>query len=77
VRPNADTLYSLLWFDVSKEPLLISVPDSGVHRTCPLSGVKRTSRLATLMSAFDPEADIPITSTQDQLSEIQLLRNTL
>jgi hypothetical protein len=29
VRPNADTLYSLLWFDVSKEPLLISVPDSG------------------------------------------------
>jgi hypothetical protein len=29
VRPNNDTLYSLLWFDVSKEPLLISVPDSG------------------------------------------------
>ena len=29
VRPNADTLYSLLWFDVSQEPLLISVPDSG------------------------------------------------
>lgn len=29
VRPNADTLYSLLWFDVSKEPLLIKVPDSG------------------------------------------------
>lgn len=29
VRPNADTLYSLLWFDVSKEPLLISVPDLG------------------------------------------------
>ena len=28
VRPNADTLYSLMWFDVSKEPLLISVPDS-------------------------------------------------
>lgn len=28
VRPNADTLYSILWFDVSKEPLLISVPDS-------------------------------------------------
>jgi hypothetical protein len=28
-RPNADTLYSLMWFDVSKEPLLISVPDSG------------------------------------------------
>jgi hypothetical protein len=29
VRPNADTLYSLLFFDVSKEPLLIDVPDSG------------------------------------------------
>ena len=28
-RPNADTLYSLMWFDVSKEPLLISVPNSG------------------------------------------------
>jgi hypothetical protein len=28
-RPNADTLYSLLWFDVSNEPLLITVPDSG------------------------------------------------
>ena len=28
VRPNADTLYSSLWFDVSKEPLLVSVPDS-------------------------------------------------
>jgi hypothetical protein len=29
VRPNADTLYSILWFDVSKEPLLITAPDSG------------------------------------------------
>jgi hypothetical protein len=29
VRPNADTLYSKLWFDVSKEPVAISVPDSG------------------------------------------------
>jgi hypothetical protein len=29
IRPNQDTLYSLMWFDVSKEPLLISVPDSG------------------------------------------------
>ncbi|MGB9319341.1 MAG: DUF1254 domain-containing protein, partial [Pseudolabrys sp.] len=27
-RPNADTLYSLMWFDVSKEPLLINVSDS-------------------------------------------------
>ncbi len=29
VRPNADTLYSILWWDVSKEPLAINVPDSG------------------------------------------------
>jgi hypothetical protein len=28
VRPNADTLYSQLWFDVSREPLAITVPDS-------------------------------------------------
>tara|TARA_R110000868_G_scaffold56546_3_gene174956 strand:- start:25269 stop:26651 length:1383 start_codon:yes stop_codon:yes gene_type:complete len=29
VRPNADTLYSALWYDVSEEPLIITVPDSG------------------------------------------------
>jgi hypothetical protein len=29
VRPNADTLYSSLWYDVSSEPLVINVPDSG------------------------------------------------
>jgi hypothetical protein len=29
VRPNADTLYSTAWLDVSKEPLLLHVPDSG------------------------------------------------
>ena len=29
VRPNADTLYSFIWFDVSKEPLVFDVPDSG------------------------------------------------
>lgn len=29
VRPNADTLYSSLGYDVSKEPLIISVPTSG------------------------------------------------
>jgi hypothetical protein len=29
VRPNADTLYSAMYFDVSKEPMIFSVPDSG------------------------------------------------
>lgn len=29
VRANADTLYSSLWYDVSKEPLIVSVVDSG------------------------------------------------
>jgi hypothetical protein len=29
VRPNADTLYSILWFDVSKEPQILSIADTG------------------------------------------------
>jgi hypothetical protein len=29
VKPNADTLYSSLWFDVSSEPLVIAIPDAG------------------------------------------------
>jgi len=29
VRPNADTLYSILWFDVAKEPQVLSVSDTG------------------------------------------------
>lgn len=29
IRPNADTLYSTAWIDVSPEPILIHVPDSG------------------------------------------------
>jgi hypothetical protein len=29
IRPNADTLYSIAWIDLSKEPVLIYVPDSG------------------------------------------------
>jgi hypothetical protein len=27
--PNADTLYTMAWFDLSKEPWLVSVPDMG------------------------------------------------
>src|SRR5215813_7630592 len=29
VRPNADTLYSIAWLDLSKEPVLLHVPDTG------------------------------------------------
>jgi hypothetical protein len=28
VRPNADTLYSMLWFDLGSEPLVFSLPDT-------------------------------------------------
>src|SRR5579862_1306866 len=29
VAPNADTLYELLWADVSKEPMVVTTPDIG------------------------------------------------
>lgn len=29
VRPNADTLYSTLWYDVSDQPLILTLPDTG------------------------------------------------
>jgi hypothetical protein len=29
VRPTLDTLYSTLWFDVTEDPLIVSVPDAG------------------------------------------------
>lgn len=29
VRPNADTLYSNIWYDVGEEPLVLTLPDTG------------------------------------------------
>ena len=37
VRPNADTLYSSLWFDVGKEPLVLTLPNTqGRYHVIPL-----------------------------------------
>ncbi len=37
VRPNADTLYSIVWFDVSMEPQVLSVSDtSGQYYMLPM-----------------------------------------
>ncbi|MGA7020056.1 MAG: DUF1254 domain-containing protein, partial [Pseudolabrys sp.] len=64
-RPNADTLYSLMWFDVSKEPLLINVSDSaGRYYLLPMldmwtdvfqsTGSRTTGTSAQLLAIAEP-----------------------
>ena len=64
-RPNADTLYSLMWFDVSKEPLLINVPNSaGRYYLLPMldmwtdvfqsTGSRTTGTSAQLLAIAEP-----------------------
>ena len=37
VRPNADTLYSTLWFDVGREPLILTLPNTaGRYHVVPI-----------------------------------------
>jgi hypothetical protein len=36
VRPNADTLYSIAWFDLSKEPMILSVPETERYYMMPM-----------------------------------------
>ena len=75
-RPNADTLYSLMWFDVSKEPLLISVPNSeGRYYLLPMldmwtdvfqsTGSRTTGTSAQLLAIAEPrwEGQLPAEAT--------------
>ena len=66
VRANVDTLYSILWGDVSREPLLISVPDSqGRYYMLPLldmwtdvfavPGTRTTGNQAQIFAVAGPD----------------------
>jgi hypothetical protein len=62
VRPNADTLYSILWFDVSSEPLVIDVPDS-----------EGRYYLLQMMDMWSDTFDVPGTRTTGNEAQTLLL----
>jgi hypothetical protein len=47
--------------DLTSCPLLAQSGHPSLHRTCPLSRVKRTSQLAARMSANDPKRNACLT----------------
>src|SRR3546814_3098633 len=74
VRPNADTLYSTLWFDVGKEPLILTLPDiTGRYHVVPIMDLW-TELLATrgTRTPGNDGGTVALTS-EEHTSELQSL----